>query len=98
MAGHGDSADRRIPVEELIQFPTSFSFKAIGHHTLVFPQKALDAARSALPSGRKVELRTRLSRKGAYISVTLTTMLESADELRGVYAALWGLKGVITVL
>ncbi len=89
---------RRIPVEELMEFPTRFSFKAIGHHTREFSQDALQAVHEALGDDRRVELRTRLSRRGAYLSATLTTRIDSADELRAVYAALWKVEGVITVL
>ena len=91
-------AGRRIPVEELMEFPTRFSFKAIGHHTRELSGDALRAVHGALGDDRRVELRTRLSRKGAYLSATLTTRIDSADELRAVYAALWKVEGVITVL
>ena len=94
----GGAHGPRIPVEELIEFPTAFSFKVIGHHTLAFTQRAFDAAQGALGEGRKVELRTRLSRKATYISATLTARIESADELKAVYAALRKLEGTITVL
>jgi putative lipoic acid-binding regulatory protein len=90
--------DRRIPVEELIDFPTSFAFKAIGHHTLGFQHEAVEATRSALPGDRRIQYRTRLSRNGTYLSVTVTATVVSADELRSVYDALWHVGGVITVL
>jgi putative lipoic acid-binding regulatory protein len=88
----------RIPVEELIEFPTTYVFKAIGRHTLPFAGRVLEVARGALGDEREIELRTRLSRQGAYVSVTLLTRLESADELRAVYAALRTVEGVITLL
>ncbi|GAB6063770.1 DUF493 domain-containing protein [Deferrisoma palaeochoriense] len=90
--------DRRIPVEELIDFPTRFSFKAIGHHTREFAPAAFRVVREILGDDRGVELRTRLSRQAAYISATVTARVDSAEELRTVYAALWKLEGVITVL
>lgn len=92
------ATDARIPIEELIEFPTRFVFKAVGHHTRGFSQQALAAARRALDDDRPVELRTRLSRQGTYLSATLTARVESADELRAVYAALRALPDVITVL
>ncbi len=94
----GSITGERVAVEELLEFPTAFSFKAIGHHTLHFSQQAFQAAKSALPEDRRVTLRTRLSRNGTYISVTLTATVESADELRAVYTALRKLEDVITVL
>ena len=90
--------DSRIPIEELIEFPTTFMFKAVGHHTLRFPADAQKAVQHALGGDRKVELRTRLSAKAAYMSVTLIAAVESAKELTAAYAALRGVEGVITVL
>ena len=40
--------DRRIPVEELLEFPTRFAFKAIGHHTREFSRDAFQAVVGAL--------------------------------------------------
>ncbi|GAB4260766.1 MAG: hypothetical protein Kow0092_09840 [Deferrisomatales bacterium] len=94
----GRAGNGRIPVEELIEFPTRFAFKAIGVHTLVFAQAALDAVHEALGEERSVALRTRLSRKGTYMSVTLTTEVRDAEELKAAYAALRRVSGVITVL
>ncbi len=54
--------------------------------------------RSAVGGDRDVELRTRLSRRAAYVSATVTARIDSAEELKTVYAALWKLDGVITVL
>ncbi|MHB8766408.1 MAG: YbeD family protein [Deferrisomatales bacterium] len=90
--------DCRIPVEELLEFPTEFAFKVIGHHTREFPHRAVQAVRGALGGERPVAFRTRLSRAGTYISTTLTARVDSADELRAAYAALRALDGVITTL
>jgi len=93
-----ERTDSRVPIEELIEFPTRYTFKAIGHHTREFSDQVFQAARDALGGERKVELRTRLSRQGAYLSVTLTAQIESADELKAVYAVLRKVEGVITLL
>ena len=90
--------DTRIPIEELVSFPSRFVFKAIGHHTLAFSGDCLKAVRTALGDDRKVELRTRLSSKAAYVSVSLTTEVRSSDELQAAYAGLRAVKGVATVL
>lgn len=90
--------DARIPIEELVQFPTHYTFKAIGHHTLPFASKVLKAARDVLGEQRRIDMRTRLSSKAAYLSVTLVARLENADELRNVYSALRTVSEVITVL
>lgn len=90
--------DARIPIEELIEFPTRFVFKAVGHHTVRFAGDAHKAVRRALGGERQVELKTRLSSKAAYLSATLTATVESPEELTAAYAALRQVEGVITVL
>ncbi len=85
-------------MEELLEFPTAFAFKAIGQHSLALPDRALAAVREVVGAERRLDLRTRLSRNGTYLSVTLSTRIESADELRAVYAALRTVEGVITLL
>lgn len=90
--------DARIPIEELLSFPTRFLFKAVGHHTLAFSGECLKAVQAALGDDRRVELRTRLSSKAAYMSVSLTAEVRSSDELRAAYAALRAVRGVVTVL
>ena len=90
--------DVAIPIEDLVAFPTRFTFKVVGHHTRAFSRDCLQAFRRVFGGERKVELRTRLSSKAAYLSVTLVTTVESADELRAAYTALRGVDGVLTVL
>ena len=90
--------DVAIPIEELVAFPSRFAFKAVGHHTREFSRDCLQAFRRVFGDERKIELRTRLSSKAAYLSVTLVTTVESADELRAGYTALRGVEGILTVL
>ncbi|MEW6489303.1 MAG: DUF493 domain-containing protein [Thermodesulfobacteriota bacterium] len=88
----------RVPVEELLEFPTVYSFKAIGHHTREFSERCHRLAREALGGDRRVELRTRLSRQGTYLSATLTARIETAEELKEVYRVLRQVDGLITLL
>lgn len=90
--------DTRIPIEELIDFPTEYSFKAVMNHTQKSTKNVLLAVQKALGDDRRVESRTRLSRNGTYISITATARLESVQELKTVYAALRKVEGLITVL
>jgi putative lipoic acid-binding regulatory protein len=90
--------ERPIPVEELIEFPTVFSFKAVGPHSEQFIAAAENATRGALGATSQVDRRTRPSRNGTYVSVTLDARIEDVDELHAVYAGLRAIPGVITVL
>ena len=85
-------------MEELLEFPTPFEFKAVGPNGASFVAAVGAAARSALGPDRALEQRTRPSRHGTYVSVTLTAIVVNADELQAVYAGLRAVPGVITVL
>lgn len=93
-----ERTSERVPVEELLEFPTVYSFKAIGHHTRGFPERCHRLAQEALGGDRRVELRTRLSRQGTYLSATLTARIETAEELKEVYRVLRQVDGLITLL
>lgn len=90
--------DRRISVEEFMEFPIDYSFKAVIHNTHGCAKKTLLTVQTALGDDRRVESKTRLSKKGAYISITTTARLESIEELKNAYAALRKMEGLITVL
>ncbi|MDF1551999.1 MAG: DUF493 domain-containing protein [Deferrisomatales bacterium] len=91
-------AERSVPIEDLLEFPTPFEFKAVGPNQEAFVAAVEATARDALGASRTLERRTRTSRNGTYLSVTLSTRVENADELRAVYAGLRTVPGVITVL
>jgi putative lipoic acid-binding regulatory protein len=91
-------SERAVAVEELLEFPTRFAFKAVGPNGERFVADARGAARAALGPERPLQHRARPSRQGTYVSVTLTARVENADELRAVYAGLRAVAGVITVL
>jgi putative lipoic acid-binding regulatory protein len=87
-----------VPVEELLEFPTRFAFKAVGPNNEAFVGAVETATRGCLDPARTVDRRTRPSRNGTYLSVTLTTRVENVDELHAVYNGLRAVPGVITVL
>ena len=91
-------SERSIPVEELLKFPARFAFKAVGPNHEAFIAATEAAVRSSLGAAPDLERRTRPSRHGTYLSVTLTTRVENADELRAVYTGLRAVPGVITIL
>lgn len=91
-------SERAIAVEELLDFPTDFAFKTVGPNREAFATALAAAARGAVAPDREWQQRGRRSRHGTYLSVTLTTRVENADELRAVYAALRAVPDVITVL
>lgn len=91
-------SERAVAVEELLDFPTAFAFKAVGPSSPGFVAAVAAAVRGALEPGRAIEQRSRASGHGTYCSVTLTTRVEHADELRAVYRALRAVPAVITVL
>jgi len=91
-------SERAVAVEELLDFPTSFAFKAVGPSSEAFVTAVAAAVRGALEPGRNFEQRSRASRHSTYCAVTVTTRVEDVNELHAVYRALRAVPGVITVL
>jgi len=85
------------PLEDLLEFPTRFTFRAMGvaEETLVerCAQVVLDV------TGRSAEsVDQRESAAGRYRSVHLTVWMDTADQIRAIFAGLRALQGVRLVL
>ncbi len=80
---------RRRPIDELVEFPCVFRFKAVGEATGGFVRDML--ARVAQVLGRAVrddEHSVRQSAKGRYESVTLDLFVNDGDEVYEIYQAI----------
>ena len=84
-----DTGFRKRTLDELVDFPCVFMFKAVGQAGADFVSGML--ARVAAVLGRAVtddEHTVRSSSKGNYESVTLNLYVSSGDEVRDVYRAI----------
>ncbi len=81
------------PLDELMEFPASYTFRAVAATLPGLPQACAKAVESAL--GRPVrEVSVQPSSKGKWTSVRVTAQVQSADEVLAAYAALKEIDGV----
>jgi len=85
------------PLEELLEFPTRFTFRVVADH-----QDSLEAdVRGRVESvlGRPaVAVSSVGSSQGAFTSIRVTVVATTADEIRSVYAELQGVAGIRMLL
>jgi uncharacterized protein len=74
--------------ESLIEFPTSFPIKALGHDTPEFRQVVIDLVASHAEFNRAGDVREQSSRKGKFVSVTVTFTAQSQAQLDTIYQSL----------
>lgn len=80
---------RGRPLDELVDFPCTYTFKAVGVATGAFVRDVLDKVASVI--GRAVtddEHRERRSARGRYLSITLKLPMDGPEQLYSVYRAL----------
>jgi putative lipoic acid-binding regulatory protein len=80
---------KQKPLEELMEFPCSYDFKAVGKGDETFVTHLLERVSSEI--GRSIEPREysiKTSKEGNYTSVTLSLLVTNADEVYRIYAAI----------
>lgn len=84
-------------LEELVDFPTEFTFRAVGPNGPGFAPQCEAAVYAAL--GRPADKVQQQASKGkAWVSVRLTVQLANADQARAVYHLLGKIQGVKMLL
>lgn len=87
----------RPDLDELMEFPGSFTFRVVLEARDGLPEECRGLVESIL--GRPItHLETRRSAGGRWCVVRLQALVEVADELRAVYAALGTLDGLQMLL
>jgi uncharacterized protein len=81
-------------IEEMHQFPTMFTFKAIGDQHPDFLSDVLNRATQAIGPTRSIEHSIRISSGGNHAAVTLKVHCETAHEVHGVYEELLKVAGL----
>lgn len=84
---------RTPPPEELLEFPCDFMFKAFGPNEESFR----DAVRQAISEIIPVPLdavRSRPSREGTYVCVSVLVRLHNFGQLKAIYQVLRGVEGL----
>jgi len=74
--------------ESLMEFPCSFPIKAMGKAADDFDSLIVEIVRKHYPDVKEGAIKTRPSREGKYISVTVTIEAQSREQLDNIYLEL----------
>jgi putative lipoic acid-binding regulatory protein len=77
-------------MKEMMQFPTIFTFKAMGENTDFFKNDIKDIFRMH----ENAEITENVSSKGTYTSLSVTVEIISFDELQNIYTKIKQTKGL----
>lgn len=84
--------------ETLIEFPCSFPIKVMGNSGPEVRDAIERTVAARADSGVPVDIQTRPSRTGKYMSYTVTCTYQSKSELDDMYRAFTAIDGVSMVL
>lgn len=75
-------------IEQLLEFPTDFPVKVMGHRVDNFAQDISALVRTHVPGFDPAGMEIRASSKGTYLSVTVNVHAQSRAQLEALYGAL----------
>lgn len=84
--------------ESAIRFPCRFPIKAMGKATADFDALIVGIIRKYAPEFSDTSVRTRHSRRGRYVSVTVTIEARDQAQLDNIYMELTANKEVLVAL
>ncbi len=84
--------------DSLLEFPCDFPIKAMGRSDSGFEAKALVIVRRHVPDFDAANMRSTVSRKGNYISVTFDLRATSQEQLDELYRELTACEELLMVL
>jgi putative lipoic acid-binding regulatory protein len=84
--------------DSLLEFPCVFPIKAMGRSDSGFEARALAIVRRHVPDFDAEGMRTVASRKGNYLSVTITIQASSREQLDNLYRELTACEELLMVL
>jgi putative lipoic acid-binding regulatory protein len=74
--------------ETLLEFPCDFPIKVMGRADVEFDLLVLDLVKRHARMPEKVTLKSRASKQGNYLAVTVTVYAQSKPELDAIYQSL----------
>jgi len=81
-----------------LQFPSSFPVKAIGHNKDGFEDMVVSVVRRHVEDFTSIAVNSRSSKGGLYVSVTVTFIASSREQLEAIYQELSAHEQVVMVL
>lgn len=86
------------PEESVMEFPCEFPIKAMGKTTDDFDALVVSIVRRHAPEFADSTVKTRLSRNGQYISVTVNIQAKSREQLDNIYMDLTANERILMAL
>jgi putative lipoic acid-binding regulatory protein len=83
--------------DSLLEFPTSFPIKALGRDEPAFKQTVIDLVAVHADFDAENDVRVQPSKKGNFISITVTFTAENQVQLDTIYQSLHGHELVLMV-
>lgn len=84
--------------DSLLKFPCDFPVKAMGKSEADFDALVVEIVRKHCPDLLEGAVKSRLSREGNYVSVTVTIQAESRNQLDKIYMDLTAHEKVLVAL
>jgi putative lipoic acid-binding regulatory protein len=84
--------------ESVLEFPCEFPVKAMGKADADFDALVVSIIRKHVPGFNDATVRSRLSRGGKYLSVTVTIKAQSQEQLDNLYTELSGNERILVAL
>ena len=84
--------------ESAIEFPCDFPIKAMGHARGNFELTVLEIVRRHAPDLTEAAFKSRSSRNGKYLSVTITVRAQSKQQLDAIYMDLTACEHVLMAI
>jgi putative lipoic acid-binding regulatory protein len=81
-------------LESTHSFPGDYKIKAIGLADDDFESRVVEAVCSLLPARSDLDYSVRATPGGRYIAITLDIVVQSAEQVREIYAEIHGVKGL----
>lgn len=84
--------------KKALEFPCDFDFKIFGLNNDTFEKSAIAIVRETFPDLKETAVKTKVSNKDKYLSVTIRVRATSQDELDKVYQRLTDSEDVLMSL
>ncbi len=81
-------------LESIHSFPGEYKIKAIGLADNDFEGRVVEAACAHLPARSDLDYSVRTTAGGRYIAITLDMTVQSAEQVRAIYAEIHEIKGL----
>ena len=86
------------PEDSLLEFPCRFPIKVMGLADRNFDLLVVELVRRHVPDLSEGAVKSRLSREGKYVSITVTINAQSREQLDNIYLELTGNDRVLMAL